>query len=678
MDEGVKYLSKSLKNSQITTLDLSHNHIGCNGVRYLTQVLRDTQISTLILTANSILDDGVKCLSDSLKDTKINQLNLSKNKTGYDTAQYLNEILIDIKIKSLDLDIHYTEDGDINKCISQRLNGDHIIITLYNNKISVIVAQYLNKILQNKTIAKLTIVSRTRNLEADDARYLVQTLKDTQITKLDMTRSKIGYDAALYLNEMLNDTTIVFFHIDIQYIEDGNVKKYISQRSYCDFKKINITLHNNKIGINGAQYLNKICQNKTIAELTLNDEDLEADDAHYLAQAFKDTVIREFKMYFWHINQFNGVRYLVQVFKDAQIGILNLREKYIGAKCAQCLAEFLREVKVIDLSLSGNSIGDEGMEYLVPVIKNSDIMYIDFSRNNITNQGAKYLSEILRNSKIITIDLRYNSIGPDGIRYLENVLSYSQVMHILILENLRENFNLRLNIITSENYRIRFKIIHNVFKKLVSLNTKSNEFEFTKNPTFNPDDYVFLFKALNENPNSKVHIFDGLVRKDYDMNTMSKINEFIAIMPKKFNAFLENKLLDFIGSFGNYNYVNLVKEFENMKLYDIVQNLLLHRVLYYVDENQEILHPYIYKTLNKYNMPLYNEQLEPSKKETIIAYYQNHHEIDGAQEIVDLLISEPFTTNKPTPNKLVKLTSNMEDKYHKFKNQELKCDNSQI
>lgn len=193
--------------------------------------------------------------------------------------------------------------------------------------------------------------------------------------------------------------------------------------------------------------------------------------------------------------------------------------------------------------------------------------------------------------------------------------------------------------------------IRHVFKELVSLNPMSNEFEFIvpRKNTYPPIDinqYAFLVRTLNDNPNSKVHIFDMMCKKDhgndYDFNIMNKINEFIAIMPNKFNIFIDSKLPNLVESFGSDNYVNLVKQFEDMKLYDIVQNLLLHRVLYYVDENQEILHPYIYKMLDKYSMPLYNEQLEPNKKEEIIAYYQSHQEIDGVQEIIDLLGSESF------------------------------------
>ncbi|CAK6517579.1 MAG: hypothetical protein O7C59_11365 [Rickettsia endosymbiont of Ixodes persulcatus] len=64
---------------------------------------------------------------------------------------------------------------------------------------------------------------------------------------------------------------------------------------------------------------------------------------------------------------------------------------------------------------------------------------------------------------------------------------------------------------------------------------------------------------------------------------------------------------------------------------------LLHRDLYYADEDSEILHPYIYKMLDKYSMPLYNGELEPNKREEIISYYQDHKEIDGAEEIINLL-----------------------------------------
>lgn len=513
----------------------------------------------------------------------------------------------------------------------------------------------------------------------EGVKYLTESLKETQITELDLSENKIGSDVAQYLNKMLSNTKMRSLYLDVHYTEDGDVNKYISQRSYCDIKNIHITIHNNKIGIKGAQYLNKTFQNIAIAELTLDSQNLEADDAQYLAQAFKNTKISELKMFYNHIMQLNGIQYLVQAFKDSQIAKLNVHAEKIRTTGVKYLAEFLREVKVLDLDLGLNYIGDEGMKYLAPALKNSDIMYINLAWNDIEAEGARYLSKILQNSKILFIDLCNNGIGTDGARYLADGLPYSQVTGIHLHGNMIEYagykylidvvdntniswVNLHYNNIEAgleegtklwpysiprDTITIAYKICH-VFKELVSLNPMSDEFEFIvprKNtyPTVDIDQYAFLVRTLNDNPNSKVHIFDMMCKKDhgndYDFNIMNNINEFIAIMPNKFNTFFNSKLPDIVDSFGviTKQYVKLVKQFEEIKMYDVVQNLLLHRVLYYVDENQEILHPYIYKMLNKYNIPLYNEQIEPDIKEKIISYYANHPEVDDTQDIIDLL-----------------------------------------
>lgn len=184
--------------------------------------------------------------------------------------------------------------------------------------------------------------------------------------------------------------------------------------------------------------------------------------------------------------------------------------------------------------------------------------------------------------------------------------------------------------------------IQDTFKALVVQNTHTYDLEFTiPNEMKNLDivEYVYIIQVINDYPNAKGYIFDMIKQNgcaDYP-DIINKINEFIATIPNKFNTFINSKLSDLVESFGSSNYVNLVQQFEDMKLSEVVQNLLLHRVLYYVDENQEILHPYIYKMLAKYSMTLYNEQLEPNKKEKIIAYYQDHRDIDGAAEIIDLL-----------------------------------------
>ncbi|MDN3030521.1 MAG: hypothetical protein QMO91_04140 [Candidatus Tisiphia sp.] len=354
--------------------------------------------------------------------------------------------------------------------------------------------------------------------------------------------------------------------------------------------------------------------------------------------------------------QTKGIEYLVTIFKDSSINQLCLGHKKLYTTDAKYLASFLKEVNLIDLNLNCNYIGDEGVKYLAPSLKNNTIMYLNLGWNNIKANGAKYLAEILSDTQLIYISLCNNCIGVDGAKYLANGLKYSQVTNLHLhgnmikdegyqyLKDVIDNTNLSWanlndNDIEVEGLRhlsiniprgtttIAYKI-SNAFKELVSLNPLSNEFEFIvprKNayPPIEVDQYVFLIKTLNDNSNFKVHIFDMCCKNhnDYDFNIMNKITEFITTIADKFNIFINDKLPALTELFSKYNYVNLVKQFEDMKYHDIVKNLLLHRELYYVDDRQEILHPYIYKMLHKYGMILYNVQIEPNKKDEIISYY---------------------------------------------------------
>lgn len=406
---------------------------------------------------------------------------------------------------------------------------------------------------------------------------------------------------------------------------------------------------------------------------------LKENDVQYLAKAFKDTKIDTFTLCHNHMMQTKGIEYLVKIFKNSSINQLCLGHKLYSTG-AKYLASFLKEINLISLNLHCDYIGDEGVKYLAPSLKTNTIMYLDLSWNNIKANGAKYLAEILSDTQIISISLSNNSIGVDGAKYLANGLKHSQVtfLHLhgnnikyegyqylidavdntnisgvnlhgnRIEEGLEEGTKLWLFNIPRNTTTIAYKI-SNAFKELVSLNPLSNEFEFIvpRKNAYIPteiDQYVFLIKTLNDNSNFKVHIFDIYYnhKNSYDINIANKITEFITTIADKFNIFINDQLPALTELFSKYNYVNLVKQFEDMEYHDIVKNLLLHRELYYVDDRQEILHPYIYKILHKYGMILYNAQIEPNKKDNIISYYQNHLEIDGVEEIIDLLGSESF------------------------------------
>lgn len=83
--------------------------------------------------------------------------------------------------------------------------------------------------------------------------------------------------------------------------------------------------------------------------------------------------------------------------------------------------------------------------------------------------------------------------------------------------------------------------------------------------------------------------------------------------------------------------LNILSKCEEYGLRDVVIDLLLNRVLYYVDQEQEYLYPYVYELMVKYNIPLYQELLEENKPQKIIDYYQANPEVDGAQWLISHL-----------------------------------------
>ncbi|XP_075235009.1 uncharacterized protein LOC142332450 [Lycorma delicatula] len=599
-DEDVKSLAERLKDSQVSTVDLSCNNIGDKGAKHLAEILKYTQITNLVLSRNGIGDEGAKSIAQHLKNSQVTDLNLSGNNIGHRGAKYLAEIL-----------------------------------------------------------------------------------KETEITSIDLRENNIGIIGAQCLDLAQNYTKRCSLYIDVNYCPNTYnyfriISSYNSEMHHIAY----VFLYGNRIGIEGGNYLNQRFKNIPIVDLTLDSDKLDEIDSQYLAQAFNDIEIMNLIIRHRHIMQTNGVKYLVQIFRGSRIVNLNLNGEKLGSSGAKCVAEFLKEIDIIDFDIGRNCIRAEGVKHLISGLKNNTIRKLTLSSNSIRHEGAKYLAEILKVTQITNIDLRNNYIGIDGAKYLANGLKYSQVTHLSLDVNMinNEGFQYLSDSIEDTNlssvdlehsyvgkgfvkgtklvpraYNIPRNTISvadnikNAFKDIVSMNPLTMEFEFIiprrDISALDVDTYVFFIKSLSDNPNVKAHIFDMMCHNDshgYDFNIMSKINEFVTKTEDKFNAFINSHLLDLLQMFDGYNWVNLVKQFQDMGSYDIVQNLLLHRELYYIDENQEILHPYIYKMLNKYNMPLYSEELEPNKKETIIYYYKNHSEIDGALEIIDLLGSVSF------------------------------------
>lgn len=454
---------------------------------------------------------------------------------------------------------------------------------------------------------------------------------------------QIGYNGYNLIKKLDGDSRVNRVNIKGKIYDPIKIKIVMDALKDTPVKILN--LHNNEMDHYAAQSLAQGLQYTNITVLNLYNSKIGSVGAKYLADNLKDTYITHLCIAANNIED-EGVKHLAECLKNTNIISLDIANNSIKSNGVQYLAEAL-QYNIISLNLGNdgiygylNQIADEGVKYLSEHLKYTNVTNLNLDSNNISNHGVKYLIEHLQSSCITALSLKGNNIDNNGIQDLIQIIQDTTIITLDIgYINIAPSLKTRMDEAISQHKTSASKI-QDIFKALVVQNTHTYDLEFTI-PNENVDivEYVYIMQVMNDYPNSKGYIFNMINQNgcaDYP-DIINNINEFIATMPNKFNTLINSKLSDLVESFSSSNYVNLVQQFEDMKLSEVVQNLLLHRVLYYVDDNQEILHPYIYKMLDKYNMPLYNEQLEPNKKEDIIAYYQDHRDIDGAAEIIDLL-----------------------------------------
>ncbi|KAF1782886.1 Leucine-rich repeat domain, L domain-like [Phytophthora cactorum] len=145
-DDLLRMLMTGLvKNTSITSLDLSHNKLTNHGARLLSKLLGlkawavsqswaqyNTSLVELDLRLNRLTDDGGRMLLEGLVDhTSLTNLNLSSNMLGKESAEALAEILSDsvTALRSVDLSSNALNesDGDV---LLQGLQQNSTVIAL--------------------------------------------------------------------------------------------------------------------------------------------------------------------------------------------------------------------------------------------------------------------------------------------------------------------------------------------------------------------------------------------------------------------------------------------------------------------------------------------------------------------------------------------------------------------
>ncbi|XP_022203973.2 uncharacterized protein LOC111060607 [Nilaparvata lugens] len=631
--DELEYLSRGLCGSSVVSLNLSNNKMIHNNAHYLARVLKYTKISSLNLTNTDIARDDFRCLVQGLRGSPVTSLNLSDNQfLDDDCLKYLARNLertkiIELVLYGMKID-HKTADNilisfvqcETNGCVTiafddyvfhRRVNlfrypGCEIEINQPSLHKGVDNLILLNKGFQKSGITKLIIHDCNQSPEIP---HLFGAFDNINIKEIELKMTTLDK----YIASMLQKTKIGELKVnslDLRIAAETKLE-CISLKFECmtglnvfDAKaepERDVSVCHRPVS-NNCTVEDQMCLNRRRAESHPN------PPLH-----FENAFFSEIKSFIIA----SGILYL------------DIREINMGYEEFKPLPEALKYSKVISLNLSNNKIGPRCIELLAEVLPSTGIVYIDLEGNDIGLTGFESLMGVLRKTNVCWL-----SLGGNGIeRVLPNYIQLSPF------------------IVPRSDNLISFQIRY-LFNELVSLNTSNNSFEFTvpknhSNPPVSSKHYCILIKHLLETPSYNIHIYDMIYMKSkvHNFNVMKIIDSFITDIENRFINFILEHIEHLKQFFGDDSNLEILKTFEYLMLENMVGKLLLHKSLFYVNDEEYILHPFVYKMLHKYGMSLL---IEPDKREKIISFFVNNPEIDGAYELVDLLNSDTFVSHGDT------------------------------
>ena len=291
----------------------------------------------------------------------------------------------------------------------------------------------------------------------------------------------------------------------------------------------------------------------------------------------------------------------------SKIKLINFSTNYIYQEEMDNLVSAIGKMEhLIYLNLSNNQISSTGLAILGETLPNS-IQRLDFSENEITQEGFMEFSTNMKRIPNLKAFIIYgNKNGPSGISALIEGFKYTPLLEelnfgcnllgdadiLLLTQNINyfKNlviFNLRENNISSDGI-VFLNSGCNTLKRLVSLdlswNSIGNEYIYSlidsikilpdfenlnlEDNQISDEDYVKIYEMLKENDE----------KWSYDKGEYIKNTNYLT--KEKFaDNYIQHKTTSNkeVMSFNNFKGEELLKEFENLKKYKHVKNLIFIR-----------------------------------------------------------------------------------------------------
>lgn len=186
-----------------------------------------------------------------------------------------------------------------------------------------------------------------------------------------------------------------------------------------------------------------------------------------------------------------------------------------------------------------------------------------------------------------------------------------------------------LNILRENELRV-IDLIANL-DNVISYDDADGSFMF-RNNCINQFDNILAI--LHEIPGMRGHLLEWidkhLINIDLDVFENMLIDEYIIQISQNCN--LDEALV-------------FLRRIEERGQSNISQKLLYHRPAFLLKKNDnnshDILHPYVYILLHKYNMIVYHKNIEPNKKQILIDYFTKHYKYDVESDQLIKILNLP-------------------------------------
>ncbi|XP_039301101.1 uncharacterized protein LOC120348734 [Nilaparvata lugens] len=388
------FTHESVMNALVTDLMSSSSSSSPTSVveRFTCLVISDSEFD--ILDSNALQSDKLKELSQTIRDTYMDDGSSRNSCSDLLQTNVISSLLHNQHLSSpmtAPLNTAGTVDveaADVKCCKSECFDCQ---ITVHKSVRASMLdfIQSLEKSTTN-TPVKLLLCDE---LQSSGLYKLVQTLKDTRITHLNLCNNGIDSNRVINLKKHVHSTVIK-----------------------------NLNFNRNEIKEKVFQYLSNFLR-ETQRSLFIDVREVYLNDSGWDVTTISENSA---KTYLCRSHDCIGPKYVKSVLDKEKIYCLYLSSE-INLKIFRFFSPYLVESCVTNLILFGCKLGNDGVKTLASVLKDSQICLLDLSGNHINCDGLEVLAPCLVNSMINSLHLSDNEFRRAGINSLSHVLPDTKI-----------------------------------------------------------------------------------------------------------------------------------------------------------------------------------------------------------------------------------------------------------